>query len=235
MSYKDIWDKAATSNWRHAILTNSDEASFETAGEHDAQLLLDLYQQHATTALHGVLDFGCGAGRILKPLMIQHEIPRGIAVDISDEMLKLVKTRIPMDESRLLCRRYDSKTINLSGLPSSESIQLAYSWLCLQHMEQAHAFHAIQEIYKVLAPGGLFLATFPNAHHPAYWRCITTHELHPFPLPQAHVRVYTLDFATLMLERAGFTVVSATAGHPDNAGPRSAVSEAELLLVGQRS
>lgn len=233
MSYRDTWNQAAEGDFRHAILTNADEAAFEQSGSDDAKLLRAVFEQFAQGPLEGALDFGCGAGRILKPLLLEQEAPFGIGIDVSPKMLDLARQRIGLERDRLRLMTYNESQIQV---PADVSVQLAYSWLCLQHMEYPHAFHALRELQTALDPGGIFVGTLPNAEHEAYWQCITIHETHAWPLPIAHVRVYTPDLATLFMERAGFTEVQVTKGNPDGiGGARATVSPAELLVIGRKA
>lgn len=221
--YREVWDNAAKGNWRNAILTGSNAETFETAGQADADLVFNAYKDSVETEPKSVLDFGCGAGRILKPLL--DKVDKGYGVDVSPEMLQLCIKRCGMGPDRLDTRVYGSSKLD------DIQVDLAYSWLCLQHMEYAHAYHAITVMRDSLKPGGLFIATFPNAHSDAYWNCITAFETRSYPLPAAHVRVYVPDMVRLFLNRAGFEKLDVRGEEPIG---RSSVSTAEILALARK-
>jgi SAM-dependent methyltransferase len=221
--YKTVWDNAAKGDWRNAILTGSNADTFETAGEADANFIFKTFSNSMETEPRSVMDFGCGAGRILKPML--DKVDKGYGVDVSPGMLQLCTERCGVGPIRL-----DTRVYGRDGLDDVR-VDLAYSWLCLQHMEYAHAFHAITVMHNCLEPGGMFIATFPNGHSDAYWDCITAFEERPYPLPTAHVRIYVPDMVRLFLNRAGFEAVDVRGEEPIG---RSSVSKAEILAIGRK-
>ena len=93
----------------------------------------------------------------------------------------------------------------MPGLEDS-SVDLGWSWLCLQHMEPYDAYRTLTEAYRVIKPGGTFIATFPRLDSPAYSgtyrQVLDTNE----GLVARRMRLYTPDHVTFMFNDAGFAV-----------------------------
>ena len=221
--YKTIWDNAAKGDWRNAILTGADSDSFKKTGQTDANLILKTFQDRMGRNAESVLDFGCGAGRILVPML--DKVREGYGIDVSPGMLEICKNRARMVADKLHTLVHGRDNIGSLG------VDLAYSWLCLQHMEYAHAYQALCTIYSALKPGGMFMATFPNAHSDAYWPCIDTFRTKTYPFSAAHVRVYVPEMVCLFLTNAGFTILEVRG---DAAASKTTVSSAEILAIAQK-
>jgi SAM-dependent methyltransferase len=95
-----------------------------------------------------VVEYGCGAGRILNALA-ERGIGPLIGVDISPTMLEL-------------CRRYVPKVEQLVAVGSGGHIalpdgcaRLVYSYAVLQHIDRLSVFeHAIDEMCRLAGPAG---------------------------------------------------------------------------------
>ncbi len=102
----------------------------------------------ARANLTPVLDVGCGEGRLVRPLLA-----RGLAViamDYSATMLKAVPGhRVEGDARRL-------------PFPDQSFGGVAALYM-LYHLEEPR--QAIAEAYRVLRPGGLFVASAPSRHN----------------------------------------------------------------------
>lgn len=96
-----------------------------------------------------VLEIGCGAGRILKPLA--GVFPRVVGVDISQQMLDLAKVRLAG------LKNVDLRLVVVDSYPvSSGSVDIAYSTIVFQHMpSRAVVVGALAEAKRVLRRGGL--------------------------------------------------------------------------------
>ncbi len=153
------------------------------------------------------LDVGCGDGRTAGPWLVGRGC-RYVGVDVSS--VAVAKAR---------SAGLDAQTIGDAGsLPfPGDSFDVA---LCLEVLE--HLFEpqtAAAEIFRVLRPGGLLIATVPNV---AYWRrraelfCAgrwdpTGDSLSVAqPWRDPHIRFFTTSTLRRMLSSAGFDPVTVT-------------------------
>jgi trans-aconitate methyltransferase len=97
------------------------------------------------------IDFGCGVGRLTRAL---HEyFPQACGVDISAGMLQKARELTPDCEFR--------EAKDLSSFPA-HSADLIYSSLVLQHQpDTKNVKRIIQDMLRVLAPGGLLVFQLP--------------------------------------------------------------------------
>ncbi len=110
-----------------------------------------------------VVDSGCGSGYYTLPLAKQ--LPTGLveAVDLSNAMLKVLGKRLK--RSRLIDRvnitKGDCEALPLGDGTAHAGIIIA----ALHHLDHPHK--AIEELYRVLQPGGRVVAVDwnPEAHH----------------------------------------------------------------------
>ena len=111
------------------------------------RLELDIIRPLATH--RDVLEVGCGTGLIMKELKNQARTVKGI--DISEQMLAKARAR-GLDVQQGIAEK----------LPfESNSFDLVYSYKVLAHVE--HIREALNEMNRVLRPGGYMVAEFYNA------------------------------------------------------------------------
>ncbi len=160
------WDERARSNaffyiasWRK----DWDETSFFESGELDyLQLVRPVLQKlQFEPAAKTMAELGCGAGRMTRSFA-QH-FHSVFAVDISAEMQSHAK-RFLQSFSNVRWILSDGET--LLGMESS-SVDFVFSYLVLQHIpEKKVAFNLIQEMMRILCPGGVFLFQFNGSNRP---------------------------------------------------------------------
>jgi ubiquinone/menaquinone biosynthesis C-methylase UbiE len=100
-----------------------------------------------------LLDAGCGPGYLA--LAIAQKFPqlKVTGIDISKEMLDLAKINLASSKCNL---RVKFQQANVQQLPfENDSVDLAVSTLSLHHW--SNPAQALQEIYRVLKPGGQLL------------------------------------------------------------------------------
>jgi len=117
------------------------------------QQLSGLYpsSEHCTA-----LDFGCGVGRILKPLSLRYEHVTG--VDVSPAMLKHAHRNVPNAEL-------------LEHIPSGRRFDLVHSYLVLQHIPVHRGLDIVNQLRQCVAPGGLLALHVPlQVHHSLIYR-----------------------------------------------------------------
>jgi SAM-dependent methyltransferase len=102
-----------------------------------------------------LLELGCGVGRMTGPFA--ERFGRVVAVDVSGEMLRLGQ--------RYLAGAPNVDWVQVSGAdlsPFPDAIfDVAFTHLVLQHVpDEATALRLVQEMLRVLRPGGAFLIEF---------------------------------------------------------------------------
>jgi SAM-dependent methyltransferase len=101
------------------------------------------------------LDFGCGAGRLTRPLAARFEL--AVGVDIAQEMLDLASRDNPVARR---CRFVRNTEPDLSLFPDGE-FDLVYSSIVLQHLSPALITTYLAEFARVVRPGGSLIVHLP--------------------------------------------------------------------------
>lgn len=104
------------------------------------------------------LDFGCGVGRL--SLALAAHVDRVIGVDVSPPMLEQARA----NDTTGRCTFVLNTGTDLSMIPD-EHIDIAYSSLVLQHIPPPHNERYLEELLRVVRPGGLLVvqvATRPD-------------------------------------------------------------------------
>jgi ubiquinone/menaquinone biosynthesis C-methylase UbiE len=126
-----------------------DVERFFATGRDELEQAFAVLEPLGVPAAHGTaLDFGCGVGRLSRPL--RERFDRVVGVDVSEPMLVQAR-KLERGAERIefvLNRRED-----LSFLPDGE-VDLVYSSLVLQHLPKRLAARYLCEFVRVLAPGG---------------------------------------------------------------------------------
>jgi arabinofuranan 3-O-arabinosyltransferase len=102
------------------------------------------------------LDFGCGAGRLTRPLAARFELVDG--VDIAPGMLELAQRDNPV-ASR--CRFLLNSRPDLALFEAAE-FDLVYTSVVLQHLSRGLARGYLAEFARVLRPGGSLIFQLPT-------------------------------------------------------------------------
>ena len=98
----------------------------------------------------------------------------------------------------------DGRTIDLPG----GSIDIAYSYQVIEHIHPDDAMAQLQEIHRVLSPGGAYLCVTPN-------RLNGPHDVSQFFDDEAtgfHLREYTWTGLAALFQSVGFRSVSCWVG-----------------------
>ena len=164
--HKQEWEELAKVDPLWAILTSSDRlgggwelAEFFATGEAEISEMLKVADDLGEPVRRDrALDFGCGVGRLSRPLA--ERFRECVALDISEGMLKLARE---LNEDRPNCRFVVNAAPDLGQL-ETESFDLVYSSLVLQHMPSVEVVEAyVSEFLRILRPGGL--AVFQALSH----------------------------------------------------------------------
>jgi len=95
-----------------------------------------------------VLDFGCGIGRLMKPLFNEYHFNQIWGYDIAPLHLKMGKEYFPEG--------------NFTDKKPTVTFDRIYSTLVMQHIEKAEAVLALRDMYALLNLGGEMMIQFPN-------------------------------------------------------------------------
>jgi ubiquinone/menaquinone biosynthesis C-methylase UbiE len=165
------WEERARRDAFHYIASwkdNWNEESFFASGESDYQRLVEpiLAQLGVTPAGSAMAELGCGAGRMTRAFARRFQSVT--AIDISEEMQARAK-----DFLRELAnvRWVLSDGVELTNVGTS-SVEFVFSYLVLQHYPSSELIAgSIEEMMRILRPGGAFLFQFNGSHRPNMnWR-----------------------------------------------------------------
>lgn len=100
----------------------------------------------------GLLDLGCGDGRLAKLVFDHHpEIQTLLAVDTSEPMLELARANLPRDD-RFEIRRHDLN----DSLLSLGRFDVVVSGFAIHHVNDTRKRELYREVLEILRPGGVF-------------------------------------------------------------------------------
>jgi SAM-dependent methyltransferase len=123
-----------------------------------ADVMADLDRLGLCARRADALDFGCGVGRLTAALTSHFGSVTG--VDLAPSMLGHARELHAADPR---CRFVQNDRLDLQAFPS-ESFDLVYSSLVLQHMPTALAGGYLAEFVRVLRPGGAVVILVPETH-----------------------------------------------------------------------
>ena len=162
-SYDNFWEQAAaTPQSAFAAVDGSvDEDALRTTGGWTARqvthaLLLQPEDE--------VLELGCGVARIGRELA--PHCKRWQGVDISDNMLSVAKSRTA-DQPNMAFQHLTRTSLSMFD---NASFSKAYCVAVLIHLDKEDVFLYLQEIARVLQPGGLFYFDVWNLAHEVGWK-----------------------------------------------------------------
>jgi len=162
-NYKDCWNDRAKS--QEAAIAAVDGSTDETIVQHTGRWAA----QQVRTALgiqlqDQVLELGCGVGRIGRELA--PFCGHWTGVDISENMLRHASERLA---GRTNVSFHRLARTSLDMLPD-ESIDKAYSIAVFCHMDKEDLYLYLQELHRVLKPGGMIFVETWNLCSPVGWR-----------------------------------------------------------------
>jgi SAM-dependent methyltransferase len=160
------WDKKAKDNPFFAIMSarsmraigtrqpNEQElAKFFEKGRRLKQMIVDPALVHVS-ADGSIVEYGCGAGRILRALSEQQIGPLH-GLDIAPTMLELCRHYVPQAMT---------SAVDADGaIPLADGCaRLVYSYAVLQHINRLSVYErAIDEMCRIVAPGGVLAIQLP--------------------------------------------------------------------------
>ena len=171
---RENWDRFGREDPFWAVLTDPSrkggrwepEEFFATGRAEVAALLEEVGE--LLPGRERALDFGCGPGRLTRPLAEHFEAADG--VDVAPSMIELARRLdsqgAPDGERRGgRCRFHLNEAPDLALFPDG-AFDLAYSNITLQHVPPRLAEGYLSELVRVLRPGGVLVFQLP-AERPA--------------------------------------------------------------------
>ena len=138
-----------------AVAKDGDRIAAEVYSDLDLEECLAALEEGITGAPTDgyVLEIGCGVGRLTIPLAERHPEWQFIGADISPEMIREARRRV---------RGILFMTIRGRNLAIFEDsfFVAAYSMTTLQHIPKLAQKEHLDEVYRVLKPGGVFRFQF---------------------------------------------------------------------------
>lgn len=163
VSYKDFWNRQASS--AQAAISAVDGSQSEEVVQHTGRwsaaqvcAALDIGKNHL------VLELGCGVGRIGRELAPRCRHWTG--VDISENMIEHAQDRLVTCDN-VSFHRLDRNSLDML---EDESIDKAYSIAVFCHMDKEDLYLYMQELNRVVRPGGTIFVETWNLSHPVGWR-----------------------------------------------------------------
>ena len=157
---KTVWDKLATENPTHAVISAKDE----TEAKRKSETQIADIKSHLT-GNEVLLDCGTGYGRVAKYVLPDMPLAGYIGVDSAYEMLTLFKQRYngsaAEQQTPVLFLNADIHTLPLKD----GSVDVAIVSAVFLHNHKSVVEQAMSEIKRVLKPGGTLLvySSFPRS------------------------------------------------------------------------
>jgi len=163
VSYKDFWNRQASS--AEAAISAVDGSQSEEVVQHTGRWSAEQVRAALDIGKNDlVLELGCGVGRIGRELA-----PRcghWTGVDISENMIEHARDRLTS------CNNVSFHRLSRNNLDMLEdnSIDKAYSIAVFCHMDKEDLYLYMQELNRVVRPGGMIFVETWNLSHPVGWR-----------------------------------------------------------------
>lgn len=154
---RQVWSTLGREDPLWAVLSRPDKRGGRwDVEEFFATGQLEIGEQLAAFAAMGLprargraVDFGCGAGRLTRPLAAQFD--EAIGIDVSPSMIDCARRlNAGIDNLRFV----ENATPTLAMLADA-SVDFVYSNMTLQHIPAGLAEGYVDEFLRVLAPGGV--------------------------------------------------------------------------------
>jgi SAM-dependent methyltransferase len=130
------------------------EDFFQSGEAHVRKWLRIVAERGATWQSGRCLDFGCGVGRLTRPLA--ESFQETVGVDVAKSMIAIARRYNRNPRCRFVVNRHP----DLRAFPSS-SFDFVHSCLVLQHVPPEVALRYIEEFLRVARPGGLVVFQLP--------------------------------------------------------------------------
>lgn len=152
-----------------AVIGVWDTDLFLESGKETAAVIREALRHQGTNLKEAgpVLDFGCGAGRVLRHFRLDGAELRG--TDYNPDLIRWCEDNLPFAEFRV------NPLEGPFGYEDS-SLGVVYAWSVFTHLTEAQQLRWMEEIRRVLRPGGLFLFTTQGDRYlEHYWELYKRH------------------------------------------------------------
>ena len=162
-SYKQFWNKQARTpeSAMFAVDGSTNEEIVRRTGEFAARQIMAVLEVQPDDR---ILDLGCGLGRVGRQLA--PHCAQWVGVDISGDMIRHARERM-QDIENVTFQQLESSSLDMFP---SDSFDKAYSTAVLCHMDNEDLFLYLEELRRVLKPGGLVYVDTWNLAHPTGWK-----------------------------------------------------------------
>jgi len=162
-NYRDCWNDRAKS--QEAAIAAVDGSSDETIVQHTGRWAAQQVKTALNIQAHDhVLELGCGVGRIGRELAPC--CGHWTGVDVSENMIRHAAERLAQ---RPNVSFHQLSRTSLDMLPDN-SIDKAYSIAVFCHMDKEDLYLYLQELNRVVKPGGMIFVETWNLCSAAGWR-----------------------------------------------------------------
>jgi len=223
------WETLGRVDPRFAVLVDNDkrgggwdDASFFRTGQNVVDATLDFVRSVGASPVRNdrALDFGCGVGRLSRALA--EHFHRVDGVDIAGSMVAEAEAGNPAKDRIAFHVNAESDL----RLFESDTFDLVFSFITLQHIPPRLALSYIREFVRVAAPGGTVVFQAPyRVNHPG-WKYYVDVALPGLAAAYrglrygaaTHTELNTLDAAdvTQALTEAGAVIMRVEAGRPND-------------------
>ncbi|SCB41725.1 Ubiquinone/menaquinone biosynthesis C-methylase UbiE [Rhizobium miluonense] len=148
-----------------------------------------------------IFDFGCGSGRVASHLSKRVDIKRFLGTDVVQSLLDYAATKTPEHFAFV-------KHQQLSVPAEDGSFDLAYAFSVFTHLLQAEIYLYLQDIARVLKPGGTFVFSFLELAEEGHWHVFQSTVATLAAKQPSHLNMFTeRNQLAIWAAHAGFDVV----------------------------
>ena len=165
------WDKLGATDPLWAILNDASKTGnrweleeFFASGVREVRVVLEHVQGIHSIPSGPVLDFGCGVGRLTQALAEHFE--EVVGVDISVSMIEKARK---YNRHGARCQFVLNPLGDLRIFPDAR-FSFIYSSITLQHMRPRYSKRYLEELLRVLTPGGVLVFQLPSGLAAGRWR-----------------------------------------------------------------
>ena len=134
-----------------------------------------------------ILDVGCDGGHLLHQLQLRHKLD-SYGIDLVFSSLKIAKNSV---------KGADFCLANAENMPfQSDIFDYVVCMEMLEHLTEKQCSNVLNEIYRVIKPGGVALVTVPNGRGPSG------------KISVPHIRSFTFKSIVAVTKEAGFEIVA---------------------------
>ncbi len=219
VTYREVWNSFSNlKEARQSIYNEADADAFDQGGRIDADFICRFLEPDAA-----VMDIGCGIGRV-EQFLAPH-CKSLVGVDISERMIEEARTRLSHHDN-LSFRQNNGGDLSIC---ETAEFDLVFSFFVLQHLEREDAFRYLEEVRRVVKPGGRALLQFPLVPSAYFDESFLADVTGRPPYHVARPRLYTPSESVFFLVKAGLfpqdlflrgseSVFLCTPSRPDRAG-----------------